>query len=69
MIKKLAREIHDVIENDDDSGGGAYMRAARACLEALREPSDAMLDAAPDSAEWVRDVWQSMIDVALLENR
>lgn len=50
--------------------------AARACLEALREPSEAMLDAAFTAvhpldqgligpSEEYTAVWQAMIDVAL----
>ena len=70
MIEKLARAIHDIIENDDDGGGGAYLRAARACLEALREPSEAMLVAGADHNDWlysdeIKPIWQAMIDVAL----
>lgn len=37
IIAKIARAIHDEIENDDDSGGGAYLRAARALLPLVGE--------------------------------
>jgi len=41
LVEKVARAIHDTIENDDDSGGGGYLRAARACLAAIKDATDA----------------------------
>lgn len=35
LREALARIIHDTMENDDDSGGGSYMRAADAVLATL----------------------------------
>lgn len=49
-----------------------WMRAARAAIEAMREPTDAMVDAAMDRDLLGYDappssVWQAMIDAALNE--
>jgi hypothetical protein len=38
---------------------------ARAAIEAMREPSDAMLQAGPPEPYMDRDVWAKMIDAAL----
>lgn len=40
MLEELARAIHDTVENDDDSGGGAYMRAAQAILPIITREID-----------------------------
>jgi hypothetical protein len=44
LVEQVARAIHDVLENDDDSKGGGYMRAARAALSVL-EPRIKALEA------------------------
>lgn len=80
MIENVAKAIHDEVEGvtgpNDDSGGGHYMRAARAAIAAMREPTQAMLDAAipryqehnrgddPYASE-MADYWTTMIDAAL----
>lgn len=76
MIEKLAKVIHDECEGDDDSGGGAYMRAARAVLQALREPTFEMKLAGAEAitADTMKAManydgaiqcWTAMIDAAL----
>lgn len=34
---ELAKLLHDVLENDDDSGGGGYLRQADAALAWFRD--------------------------------
>lgn len=44
---------------------------ARAVLEAIREPSEAMVEAIPDDRNtpiYAEDIWQAMIDAALAES-
>jgi len=50
----------------------AYLRAARAAIEAMREPDDAMVKAGAhgsgeDSETTALGAWQAMIDAALAE--
>ena len=40
---------------------------ARAAIEAMREPTDKMLDAGPPFPYMDKGVWQAMIDAALSE--
>jgi hypothetical protein len=42
LVEQVARAIHDVLENDDDSKGGGYMRAARAALSVLEPRIEAL---------------------------
>lgn len=82
MIEKLARamladELALTPNRDFDAvwadEGPAWLANARACLEALREPGDALIEAgaqvlmADDSppVALAEHVWQAMIDVAL----
>ncbi|MBN9504970.1 MAG: hypothetical protein J0I69_02995 [Altererythrobacter sp.] len=47
-----------------------YLPEARAVLEAIREPSDAMLEVdarRPDGSFYPEDHWRAMIDAALEE--
>lgn len=85
MIEKLAQRMSLVAwpnsawESDfSDREKSEYRQLARACLEALREPSAAMTVAGWKKADErdailgngeIRMIWQSMIDVALLEDR
>lgn len=53
---------------------GRWVEKAREVLEAIREPSDAMVDAGLPQVQAIeveepdiRDVWQAMIDAALEE--
>lgn len=45
MLEQVAKAIHDELENDDDSGGGGYMRAARVALLAMQEPTASVVRA------------------------
>jgi hypothetical protein len=67
MLVRIAKAIA-VSEGSDD--WQAHMGAARASLEALREPSQAMLEAAtsglPDWGDLPAD-WRAMIDHVLGE--
>ncbi len=42
---------------------------ARICIKAMREPTDKMINACdvidPAEAQWVKEVWQNMIDCIL----
>lgn len=77
MIERVARAQAEVIFGkgcplDDDD----YVRA-RAAIEAMREPTDAMVDAGFDAGDDTvqgysenadpQDTWQAMIDAALNE--
>ena len=78
MIEGVARAIfaelgwegvgaHPAFEHDQE----LWSKAARAAIEAMREPTSKMLAAAVeaggicDPPEWVRADWQIMIDEAL----
>jgi hypothetical protein len=52
---------------DDYMAGDIVTReqAARAALELLREPTDAMIDACPE--QYSEPNWQAMIDAALAD--
>lgn len=64
MIDRVARAIEDA--NMKASGDEDYAPLARAAIEAMREPTDAMVDA----GQWQIDpvsLYQSFIDAALNE--
>jgi hypothetical protein len=44
-----------------------YSPMARAAIEAMREPGEAMLDKGPGEPYMDRDVWARMIDASLRE--
>ena len=49
-----------------------YQRMARAAIEAMREPTEAMLDAGVNFRERnarTEQIWQAMIDAALKEKQ
>ena len=68
MLVRVAKAIAATEQSDD---WHAHLPAARASLEVLREPSDAMLEAAtpglPDWGDLPAD-WRAMIDHVLGEN-
>jgi hypothetical protein len=68
MLVRIAKAIARSEHSDDWQ---AHLRAARASLEVLREPSFAMLEAAtpglPDWGDLPAD-WRAMIDHVLGEN-
>jgi hypothetical protein len=74
MIERVARAICEAERmNPDDALGGwvHWQEAARAAIEAMREPSEEMLFAghraikAPDRMLPSRAAWLAMIDVAV----
>lgn len=73
MVKRMA----DIIEEWRQDGGSS-LGAARSCLEALREPTDSMIERAMAPyvhgiddkmrqafRETIRGYWQAMIDEAV----
>jgi len=62
MIERVARAI---ARNLGDADWQAYMEAARAAVQAMRQPTVEMLEAAlPDAPDWgyLPKDWQRMID-------
>ncbi len=68
MLVRIAKAI---AKSEGDDNWQAHLDSARASLEVLREPSQAMLEAAttglPDWGDLPAD-WRSMIDHVLGEN-
>ncbi len=68
MLVRIAKAI---ARSEGDDNWQAHMDSARASLEVLREPSQAMLEAAtpglPDWGDLPTD-WRAMIDHVLGEN-
>lgn len=83
MIERVARKMAGQYMIDDgfgeDSRRGAeqgemwknFRASARAAIEAMREPTEAMIDAAYEHAldENAKGVWQDMIDAALTDKQ
>lgn len=72
MVEKVARAICDKEEPDGLGNWEFYRDHARAAIEAMREPTDAMLRAGAigsgeDSENTASGAWDSMIAVALFE--
>lgn len=77
MIERVARAIEEVVGCPDNSNGDFLKVAARAAIEAMREPTETMSRVAErpgDNAEgspgsiayWQADgIWKNMIDAAL----
>jgi hypothetical protein len=68
MIEKVARAIcEEERMNPDDALGGwvHWAPAARAAIEAMREPTEAIMDAGPPEPYMDAHVWGKMIDAAL----
>jgi len=67
MIERVARAIY-AAECWDTAAPGFYQHAARAAIEAMREPTEVMLDAAMQFASCdLKSEWQAMIEAALGE--
>ena len=64
MIEQVARAL--LVADRSAITPDYYQRMARAAIEAMREPTDAMVDAAYCSVKADR-TWQIMIDAALSE--
>jgi hypothetical protein len=71
MDPMLVRIAKAIARSEGDENWQAHMDSARATLEVLREPSQAMLEAAtpglPDWGDLPAD-WRAMIDHVLGEN-
>ena len=85
MIEKVARAIYDTVwyegayDNDSVNGETVHIKEAReqarAAIAAMREPSEAMIAAAPYEVDakgngfllGLLTVWPAMIDAALAE--
>ena len=73
MVERVENAISDAM--NADPRGGSFSRAARAAIEAMREPTEVMVSAAedhdfPDHLGGKADPathWRSMIDAALNE--
>lgn len=79
MIERVARAIlagHDWTQNSERQENGwdsvppdwqeAYRSMARAAIEAMMEPTEAMLEAGPPEPYMDAAVWSKMIDAALV---
>jgi predicted ester cyclase len=74
MVEQMVRAMYAKNYYDQWPGSLSYVerevfyRSARAALEAMREPSEAMVSAAPDLRDvdfYPTDVWRAMIEAAL----
>lgn len=54
------------LDFEEETHKAEYLDAARAVIEAMREPTDAMM-AVQDTVVYLRDMWPAMIDAALSE--
>lgn len=69
MVEKVATAIQ---EHTDATSWKACMNAARAAIEAMREPTEGMTSPEGTCSEWVNGaeaaaLWRYMIDAALTE--
>ena len=71
MVERVARAIRkheiDTGASTANIGVGVYLPLARAAIEAMREPTDAMLKVGPPFPYMDEYVWKTMIDEALNE--
>lgn len=74
MVRRVAERIDDELKLyrqglDWQDADGPIQRATRAAIEAMKGPTDEMIDAA---YEWTTDspidIWNHMIDAALTES-
>lgn len=61
MVGRVARVLQERL-----GGSGDYEGTARAAIAAMREPTEAMLDA--DGGVDAIDCWHAMVDAALAED-
>lgn len=70
MVERVARAIHRK-RHGDARGWRSVVPEARAAIQAMREPTNPMIDAAKDSGAalmvGLTYVWRDMIDAALAE--
>ena len=70
MIERVARAL--LVADRSAITPDYYQRMARAAIEAMREPTEAMLDAGVNFRERnarTEQIWQAMIDAALKEKQ
>lgn len=73
MVERVARAMAEVNDHHQEFAIGdfrdAYMDQARAAIEAMREPTEAMVDSCGNGecAKWARGAWANYIDAALQE--
>ena len=70
MVAKVARAIGDhlygyVDATDTPASWAKSIAVARLAIQAMREPTEAMLEAGPVEPYMDRDVWARMLDAAL----
>ena len=73
MVEKVARAMAERNNDYDEEGRlqwPAYVDDARAAIAAMREPTDAMVDAGwqtSDDVVWMalKEAWPAMVDAAL----
>lgn len=67
-IEEVARAIGgDVWESCSDRMKEQFRAQARAAIEAMREPTEAMLDRGPGEPYLDAEVWRKIVDAALAE--
>lgn len=73
MVERVAHALSGTLDGDDpEEARKYYIAVARTAIEAMREPTDAMLE-----ATWAKlhanisdaDFWSAMIDAALSEQK
>lgn len=66
MVERVAKAMRDSLGVDWPYTGHEFlMDVAHAAITAMRNPTQAMLDAGPVKPYMDADVWASMIDAAL----
>jgi hypothetical protein len=66
LIERVARALTDHWENLEEKQRNYFYQKARAAIEAMREPTEAMIAREDDDGRaMVIEIWQAMIDAAL----
>lgn len=65
MIERVARAIYD--NEHSERTMGECISHAKAAIEAMREPTEEMINNCPGYSDDVRDNYKAMIDAALKE--
>jgi hypothetical protein len=64
MVEQVMEGLRPLMFEADDE---LIRKLARAAVEAMREPTDAMITAVPFGEDTMREHWPLMIDAALAE--
>lgn len=70
ILDQAARAIEDAMRHEISLPSAVYRDAAKRVLTAIRDPSEAMVNAAPDDRHipiYSEDIWRAMIDAALAD--